>query len=775
MSNDGVTRHNGRGPSAAVLHLDRGVLSMAARRAISLDGFAAGFLVVSAVLAVSLLSDDPATGSNWLGEAGSGLAGALTDALGAAAYLTAVTVSLLTLDLALWRCVPRFLRRAAGWTAVVACAAIIIDRTEPVGLDGFVSGPGGTVGAWLSEWLDSACSPPWQVLLLSVFSGLGVLLAADYAVLPVLRLTLGCMRITWKASRAAGGLASWQRAATEAPVQQRPPAGDDAIPIIRPTAALGPDLKQTPLVEETEPAPVPAVEKLPLRIVRPGPVPDAERFQNYELPPLELLEDPLPFPYEEHDQHLRDTAALLEKTFNDFALNVHVVGINTGPVITQYEVALETGLRVNKVTRLSEDLALNLKVPSVRIVAPIPGKNTVGIEIPNEHRAIVRLKEVLLATGKWVVKSRIPLFLGKDTEGRPLMYDLAEMPHLLIAGRTGTGKSVCLNAIILSMLMTRRPDELKLILIDPKRTELIEYSRLPHLMHPVVTDAKKAEAILAWAVDKMEERYDLLSRCRVRSIAAYNELGASEIMRRLQPADEVERSRIPVRMPYVVLIVDELGDLMMQMKREIEGHIIRLAQKSRAAGIHLVVATQKPTVDVITGLIKSNLPARICFQVSSRSDSRVVLDEMGADKLLGKGDMLFLQPGTGVLVRAQGAYAGDQEITSVVEHLDCDPQFAQELLELKTTSEEDDGDGGAPGFLKSRDPVYEQAIAVVVREGRGSVSLLQRALGIGYGRAARLIDFMAEDGIVGSYNGSNAREVLYTPEQWQAFKQNAAS
>ena len=394
-----------------------------------------------------------------------------------------------------------------------------------------------------------------------------------------------------------------------------------------------------------------------------------------------------------------------------------------------------------------------------------------GIEIPNEHRAIVRLKEVLMATGKKLAKLKIPLFLGKDTEGRPLAFDLAEMPHLLIAGRTGTGKSVCLNAIILSMLMTRRPDELKLILIDPKRTELIEYSRLPHLMHPVVTDAKKAEAILAWAVDKMEERYDLLSRARVRSIAAYNELSPAEIYRRVQPVDDEERSRLPMQIPYVVLIVDELGDLMMQMKREIEGHIIRLAQKSRAAGIHLIVATQKPTVDVITGLIKSNLPARICFQVSSRSDSRVVLDEGGADKLLGKGDMLFLLPGTGNLVRAQGAFASDAEITGVVEHLDCEPCFAPELLNLKSTSEEDEG--GGQETQRPRDALYDQAISTVLREGRGSVSLLQRSLGIGYGRAARLIDFMAEDGIVGSYNGSNAREVLYTAEQWQQAKQKA--
>src|SRR5262249_38814075 len=241
----------------------------------------------------------------------------------------------------------------------------------------------------------------------------------------------------------------------------------------------------------------------------------------YELPPLSLLEEPAPFPYEEHDQRLRDQAALLEKTFTDFGLNVRVVGINTGPVVSQYEIALETGLRVSKVTGLGDDIALNLRVPSVRIVAPIPGKNTVGVEIPNEHRAGVRLKDVILAAGKRAVKARVPLFLGKDTEGRPLVYDLAEMPHLLIAGRPGTGKSVCLNAIILSILMTRRPDQVKMILIDPKRTELLEFGKLPHLMHPVVTDAKKSEAILSWAVDKMEERYDLLSRARVRNIAAY--------------------------------------------------------------------------------------------------------------------------------------------------------------------------------------------------------------------------------------------------------------
>jgi S-DNA-T family DNA segregation ATPase FtsK/SpoIIIE len=308
-----------------------------------------------------------------------------------------------------------------------------------------------------------------------------------------------------------------------------------------------------------------------------------------------------------------------------------------------------------------------------------------------------------------------------------------------------------------------------MIMIDPKMTELIEYAKVPHLMHPIVNkDMKKAEAILSWAVDKMEERYDILSRARVRSIAGYNALSYDEILRRTNPADEEERQHIPERMPYIVIIIDEFGDLMMTMKKEVEGHIIRLAQKSRAAGIHLVLATQKPTVDVITGLIKSNLPARICFQVSSRTDSRVVLDEMGADKLLGKGDMLFLQPGTSTLVRAQGTYLDDVEIQRVVEQLESEPCYAEELMQVSSGVKE--GEGSLHERLQARDPVYEQAIEVVVREGRGSVSLLQRALGIGYGRAARLIDFMAEDGIVGGYNGSNAREVLYSPEQWDAFK-----
>ncbi len=449
-----------------------------------------------------------------------------------------------------------------------------------------------------------------------------------------------------------------------------------------------------------------------------------------------------------------------------------MVEIETGPVIAQYEVELEAGLRLAKISNLADDLAIALRVPSVRIVAPIPGKNTVGIEVPNENRQLVRLREVIEETNGRAKRMKIPIYLGKDVSGNPMTIDLTTLPHLLIAGRTGTGKSVCLNSIIVSILMSRGPDEVRMLMIDPKMVELNGYSKLPHLMHPVVTDMRKAEAILAWAVDKMEERYQLLSRAGVRHVTVYNQLGEEELRERIQPESEEHWKQIPRQLPFIVIVADELADLMMTAGKEVEQHIIRLAQKSRAVGIHLILATQKPTVDVITGLIKSNLPARIAFQVASRVDSRVVLDEMGADKLLGNGDMLFLLPGTSTLLRGQGTYLSDDEITRVVDFVGTDdPQFAGELMQLKT---KDELEALGAGGLKNRDDLYETAVDIVVRERRGSVSLLQRALGIGYGRAARLVDFMAEDGIVGEYNGSQAREVMISIEDWEAMSRAKA-
>jgi S-DNA-T family DNA segregation ATPase FtsK/SpoIIIE len=792
---------------------------MLQRRAWRLD-LAAGILLCAGLLvALAVFSFDPADlpGSvypqdaeprNVLGQPGAWIAGELIQALGIAVYAWLAAWFVFVLILLLRRRWLAWSVRLLGWLLLVPTVAVIAQRCIQPTAASPVVGPGGAVGAWLDGWLVEEMATVVQVSLISAAMVVGVLLAGGFAIRRMFRLArrmmgrigpigrirlMGPVRFLFRRrpknhpegvkqdspgqrsggeTQRPGGEAEPQRPAREAEAPRPPDAttanvapGD--IPITHhglsalPNVPLGPD--------------EPRLEERAAAALSNGLQSERQRFADYELPPLHLLEDPRPISQTDQEQHLREQATLLEKTVRDFGLNVKVVGINTGPVVTMYEVGLETGLRVHKVTALAEDLALHLKVPSVRMVAPIPGKNAVGIEIPNEHRADVRLKEVIQMSAPRIARARIPLFLGKDAEGRPLMCDLAEMPHLLIAGTTGTGKSVSLNAMILSLLMTRRPDEVRMVLIDPKRVEMECYAKVPHLMSPIIEDMKKAEAVLAWAVDKMEERYDLLRRARVRNIAGYNDLSPSEIVRRTNPLDDEERKRIPERMSYIVIVIDEMADLMMQFKKEVEGYIIRLAQKSRAAGIHLILATQKPTVDVITGLIKSNLPARICFKVAQKSDSRVVLDQMGADKLLSRGDMLYLPPGTSNLIRAQGAFASDDEIMRVADYLESDPCYDAELLQLKTkeTREAEEGGGSLHERLKSRDALYQQAIEVIIREGRGSVSLLQRALGIGYGRASRLIDFMAEDGIVGGYNGSNAREVLYSPEQWAAVRSSA--
>ncbi len=739
---------------------------------IGLTLFASGLLLAVAIFSqpmpverVYLPGNPSAPVENLLGPLGQQLATQLLEALGLAVYVLLAAWWVLVVMLLLRRSWLRWLRRLLGWLLLVPSASLIAALIGPEQLPGPWTGPGGQIGAASRVWLEQrlALTGAWGIA--STLTLLGMLHAMD-----------GLPRAMWWASKwtvARGWMfLTWlvrlplqlgravrpprtrpqQDTVSIPPVPPLPPPGSAAATNARDTGAIP--------IQHHSPRPAAAAQSLTTSA--------AVAAVPFELPPPSLLEPAEPTAVGERDEELRQTAILLEKTCRDFGVNVTVVGIQTGPVITQYEITLEVGLRLAKVTNLADDLALNLGVPSVRIVAPIPGRTTVGIEVPNERRAVVRLRTSLEQCQGKLAKTKLPLLLGTDTEGRPLLVDLAEMPHLLIAGRTGTGKSVCMNAVILSLLMTRRPDQVRMIMIDPKMLELSEYGRIPHLMHPVVKDMKKAEAILAWAVDKMEERYEILSRARVRSIAGYNDLPYDEILRRVRPVDEAERERLPEQMASIVIFVDEMGDLMMAMKKEVEGHIIRLAQKSRAAGIHLVVATQKPTVDVITGLIKSNLPARICFQVSSRTDSMVVLDEKGADKLLGMGDMLFLQPKTGTILRAQGTYASDHEISRVVAHLDTDPLYEEELMDLRATTR--DGSGGFLDALRERDPVYEQAIEVVIREQRGSVSLLQRALGIGYGRAARLIDYMAEDGIVGQYNGSQAREVMYDTEKWEAIK-----
>lgn len=778
-------------------------------------------VIATAVLAASLLSFHPGDPpsrmvfplstevQNLCGRFGSLVAFHLLNALGVGAYFLLASLIVLDAQLVRLRAVTHPRLRATGLmlalTGVCTLFAMIMPQLSP----GPVIGSGGYLGATGQGVLEAHFANFGGCLLAASAIVVGLWLASDYllvrmltwsVVMPLKGMLLAVVLVDQKRARRKREMATATTAGAGADHAENDPAELDKGEA---DAASGPAVRIAGRETDEEPDGGGATENKgqagadktasahaqagskpehsPLRIRKPKQpsrevlLKEIEAASNqgaaadYELPSLDLLLESEPFCFEEHEEEVRRKANLLEKTFANFGYSVRVVEIQTGPVIAQYEIQLEAGLRLSRITGLADDVAIALKVPSVRIVAPIPGKNTVGVEVPNSERQLVRLRDVMEEAHGRTQSMRIPIFLGKDVSGNAMIVDLATLPHLLIAGRTGTGKSVCLNSIIVSLLMTRRPDEVRTLLIDPKMVELSPYKKIPHLMHPVVTDMRKAEAILAWAVEKMEERYQLLARAGVRHLSVYNQLGEEELRDRMEVEDDEQWAQIPKHMPYIVIVVDELADLMMTAAKEVEQHIIRLAQKSRAVGLHLVLATQKPTVDVITGLIKSNLPARICFEVSSRTDSRVVLDEMGADKLLGDGDMLFLRPGTAGLIRGQGTYLSDDEITSVIDAVaTSEPQFVSELVQLETPETLVEG---RP--LKSRDELYEGAVDVVVREGRGSVSLLQRTLGIGYGRAARLIDFMEEDGVVGPYNGSQAREVLITVEQWEGMRGQA--
>ena len=519
------------------------------------------------------------------------------------------------------------------------------------------------------------------------------------------------------------------------------------------------------------------VQRPPLKINLPTQAPRSipaaqqapRKLGNYRLPPFDLLAIPDPVVNPLDRTILEQTARKIEETLKNFKIEAQVVEVQKGPVITQYELSLAAGIKVHKIMALSDDLAMALKAPSIRIVAPIPGKSTVGVEVPNRHRSMVGLRELLECPECRDSKLKIPLALGKDTAGTPIIGDLGEMPHLMIAGSTGSGKSVCINAVIVNILMTKTPEEVKLILVDPKMVELSQFEEMPHLLTPVVTDMKKAPAVLEWLVQKMDERYELLAMAGVRNITSYNALGREKLDQILRSKGEIEEeaiAEIPELLPHYVMIIDELADLMMTASKEVECSITRLSQKSRAVGIHCILATQRPSVDVITGLIKANMPSRISFHVASKVDSRTILDRNGADKLLGKGDLLYLAPGTSNLVRAQGTFISDQEIREVVKFArsEAEPQFNAELTRC-----------GAAGTTEgsTADEFYEQAVRIVLESQRGSVTLLQRQLQIGYTRASRLMEMMHENGLVGAFKGSKAREVYYKLDEWESAKKKA--
>ncbi|MFC1525026.1 DNA translocase FtsK 4TM domain-containing protein [Planctomycetota bacterium] len=485
-------------------------------------------------------------------------------------------------------------------------------------------------------------------------------------------------------------------------------------------------------------------------------------ISSFTLPDVTLLEDATADSQQPDDKDTQECVSVIESTLKSFGVEARVVTVERGPVITKYEIELGPGISVHKVAGMADDLSIALKAPSVRIVAPIPGKSTVGIEVPNAFKGIVRLKELITLENLDLNELSLPLFLGKDAAGQPVIQDLDEMPHLLIAGTTGSGKSICISSIILSLLMVKTPAELKFILIDPKMVELSTFKDIPHLLSPVVTDMRRATVVLNWLVRTMNERYELFLRAGVKRIDTYNQLSEAKIRERLTEDGE-EPADVPLRLPYIVVIIDELADLMMAASDEVETAITRLAQKSRAVGLHLVLATQRPSVDVITGLIKSNMPTRIAFKVASKVDSRTILDRNGAEKLLGQGDMLLVLPGSTDILRSQCTFISDNETRNMVNFLkeQGPPIYNNELLQIENKQNLEE---------MEEDEYFEDAIRIILETKRGSVSLLQRRLGIGYSRAARLIEMMAQVGIVGAYKGSKAREVLMNQEEWEAHK-----
>ena len=467
---------------------------------------------------------------------------------------------------------------------------------------------------------------------------------------------------------------------------------------------------------------------------------------------------------------------VLVETLRTFKIKGRISGRTTGPAVTRYEVVPEPGVKVNRIANLDADLALAMKAKSVRIVAPIPGKGAVGVEIPNPRPEMVRLREILEAPFFARSRGMLPLALGKDLTGRPFVADLAKMPHALIAGATGSGKSVCLNTVITSLVYRHGPDRLRFLLIDPKMVELSAYADLPHLRHPVVTDPRDAAGVLKWAVMEMERRYGLLSANGVRSVAEFNDRIDEGVEMKLAAPDgpEEDPDRWRYRgglLPWIVLVVDELADLMMTVQAEVEKPLTQLAQKARAIGIHLLVATQRPSVNVITGLIKANFPCRIAFRVASKTDSRTILDQNGADSLLGAGDMLFLPPGQSELVRMQGAYISTAETEALMGWY---REQADTLEALKARVKSDEGDileavramegeddaGGDGAIRGDWDPLFREAAQACIQQGAGSTSLLQRRLRIGYGRAARIVDQLHDAGVLGPPDGSRPREVL---------------
>jgi S-DNA-T family DNA segregation ATPase FtsK/SpoIIIE len=637
---------------------------------------------------------------------------------------------------------------AVAWTVCWVALAGLLEVAHRGFPSTFGAASGGQVGRVIVRGLESGVYLPGTALLLAIAFAVGLLAATGMSLRDgVQRSVSSLQRLATVASRR--GVVLWVRLRRR--WERRPRrvrVETPATPTERPRRSSKSEGREPEVVEHRVEAPRPArQESLPFAGAR-GP---------FRIPDLDMLARGSDDSGQLDREMLIKNSRILEKKLADFTVEGKVVKVHPGPVITMYEFEPAPGIKVSRIVNLADDLALALRALSVRIVAPIPGKSVVGIEVPNAQREVVLLRDLLAHASYFEPDSKLTMALGKDIFGNPVTTDLTRMPHLLVAGATGTGKSVFLNALLCSIFFKATPEEVKLLLIDPKLLEFSIYEGIPHLIAEVVTNPKRAAAALMGVVVRMEERYRLMAEVGVRNIDQYNRLIAREAGRGTARDDEDAPARRPL--PFIVVVIDELADLMIVSARDVEESLTRLAQMARAAGIHLVLATQRPSVDVITGIIKANFPARISFQVSSRTDSRTVLDANGAERLLGMGDMLFLPPGTSKLERIHGPYISEKEVERLATFLrgQGPPEYDSTLLRLKEESERKEELG------EEYDELYDEAVALVARHRVASISFVQRKLKIGYNRAARIVEQMEGEGVVGPQEGARARDVLVRP------------
>src|SRR5437867_1002091 len=699
---------------------------------------------VAVFLALSFLSFSPdAPQANLGGPVGHALAGTARGALGVAAYLFPLYLGYFTVAL---------LRRGAagfGGLRLVGAALLVASIAALAGL--LSGGRGGWLGGFAGVALGDLLGAPGALLLLAV-----VLVVAFVLATGVSAIEASGRAARWVAATVPAGARRLRRGPSPAEVSPEPgPARRAKLPILLDDALdpppEAPADRPPPIIREPEHRPEP-----PRRARRSELQEELFAEDTYRLPAHNLLDPPVRTAQPLDEAALHTSSRILETKLADFHAIVRVVAVRPGPVITTFEFEPAAGVKVNRIVTLADDLLMALRALSVRVLAPIPGKPVVGIEVSNPRRDKVFIRELLSSAEYGQADSKLVLALGKDTTGNVVVADLARMPHLLVAGATGTGKSVSMNAMIMSILYKSSPRDVRFIMIDPKMLELSTYENIPHLLVPVVTDPKKAAAALNNIIREMDERYQLLHDKGVRNVDSYNRL-LRESAEAKEAAETEEPGALRRRhLARIIIIIDELADLMMTVGREIEESITRLAQKARAAGIHLILATQRPSVDVITGLIKANFPARISFQVTSRTDSRTILDAIGAERLLGEGDMLFLPPGTARLMRIHGAYVSEGEIQKVVDFWKRQeqPRYEMELLE----SNEDEGDEGEDEDLS--DEMYDLAVRLVTEHRQASISWLQRRLRVGYNRAARMVERMEREGVVSPASGARPREVI---------------